>query len=50
MVLKRGLEAVTKKRRKKKGLTTKQIADIKKAQEQNEKRIINALLKTARRR
>ena len=44
--VKKGLEAVIKKR-KKKGLTAKQIADFKKAQEENGKRIINALLKTA---
>ena len=48
--VKKGLEAVTKKRKKKKRLTAKQIADFKKAQEQNGKRIINALLKTAQRR
>lgn len=50
MVLKKGLEAVTKKRKKKKGLTAKQIVNIKKAQEQNGKHIINTLLKTAQRR
>ena len=48
--VKKGLEAVTKKRKKKKGLTAKQIADFKKAQEKNGKRIINAPLKTAQRR